>query len=381
MDIQQLARLEGKLNQILNLVRSQQAHSEILGRLDKLEADLYSGVGPTVNVSSASLSSSLQSTNYAADTSGWKLSKIGSVEFHDINILGITDIHDEDNMASNSDTALATQQSIKAYADAISTDLVNDTTPQLGGDLDLNGHNIDFPSTANVSDVKDEDDMASDSATMLATQQSIKAYVDSVGGGMSDLVDDTTPQLGGDLDLNGNNIDFPSTANISDVKDEDNMASDSATMLATQQSIKAYADKHGDGCGLTRTTDQTIGTGSWTSVTWNSETWDDGYHSLVSNTDRITIPSGADGRYMFVGSVVWDANATGIRGIRVMKNGALVASTSKNTIGGGLIIRDVVSAISNAVATDYFTIEVYQNSGGNLNIDLSSTFAGALLGQ
>jgi len=58
----------------------------------------------------------------------------------------------------------------------------------------------------------------------------------------SDLVNDTSPQLGGDLDLNGNNIDFPTTANISDCLDEDNMASDSATALATQQSIKAYVD-------------------------------------------------------------------------------------------------------------------------------------------
>ncbi len=51
-----------------------------------------------------------------------------------------------------------------------------------------------------------------------------------------------SPELGGDLGLNGNNIDFPTTANISDCLDEDNMASDSATKLATQQSIKAYAD-------------------------------------------------------------------------------------------------------------------------------------------
>ena len=64
-------------------------------------------------------------------------------------------------------------------ADAGSTDLVNDATPQLGGDLDLNSRGIDFPSTANVTDCKDEDNMASNSATMLATQQSIKAYVDA----------------------------------------------------------------------------------------------------------------------------------------------------------------------------------------------------------
>jgi len=61
-------------------------------------------------------------------------------------------------------------------------------------------------------------------------------------GGLSNVVEDATPQLGGDLDLNGKSIDFPTTPNISDCLDEDNMASNSATKLATQQSIKAYAD-------------------------------------------------------------------------------------------------------------------------------------------
>lgn len=61
-------------------------------------------------------------------------------------------------------------------------------------------------------EVKDEDNMASDSATALATQQSIKAYVDANGGG--DVVDDTTPQLGGDLDVNGNNITNSSADHI-----------------------------------------------------------------------------------------------------------------------------------------------------------------------
>lgn len=116
--------------------------------------------------------------------------------------------------------------------------IVEDLTPQLGGDLDLNGYNLDFPTTPNISDVLDEDDMSSNLATVLATQQSIKAYVDA----SVPLVEDTTPQLGGDLDLNGFNIDFPTTANISDVLDEDDMSSDSATKLSTQQSIKAYVD-------------------------------------------------------------------------------------------------------------------------------------------
>ena len=64
----------------------------------------------------------------------------------------------------------------------------------------------------------------------------------AMAGGLANVIEDITPQLGGNLDLNGFNIDFPSVANISDVKDEDDMFSDSATMLATQRSIKKYVD-------------------------------------------------------------------------------------------------------------------------------------------
>jgi len=74
------------------------------------------------------------------------------------------------------------------------------------------------------------------------------------------VVEDTTPQLLGDLDLNGHNLDFPTTANISDCLDEDTMNSDSATKLATQQSIKAYTDTSVAGI---RSTMEFIATGTW----------------------------------------------------------------------------------------------------------------------
>ncbi len=61
-------------------------------------------------------------------------------------------------------------------------------------------------------------------------------------GGLTSLEDDTTPTLGGDLDLNGNNIDFPTTMDISDVIDDDTFATASDTTLATSESIKAYVD-------------------------------------------------------------------------------------------------------------------------------------------
>jgi hypothetical protein len=64
--------------------------------------------------------------------------------------------------------------------------------------------------------IKDEDNMASDSATHLATQQSIKAYVDSTVAATNELVEDSSPQLGGTLDTNGNLIQFGDSSGATD---------------------------------------------------------------------------------------------------------------------------------------------------------------------
>ena len=93
--------------------------------------------------------------------------------------------------------------------------------------------------------VLDEDDMSSDSATQIATQQSIKAFVTSGTVTMTNKTL-TSPVL---------NTGVSGTA----VLDEDNMASDSATQLATQQSIKAYVDANSGGASsLNGLSDATI---------------------------------------------------------------------------------------------------------------------------
>ena len=61
-------------------------------------------------------------------------------------------------------------------ANSVSTDTINEKTA--GSGVTINALKLGTD-TVKVDGIKDEDDMASDSATALATQQSIKAYVDN----------------------------------------------------------------------------------------------------------------------------------------------------------------------------------------------------------
>ena len=86
-----------------------------------------------------------------------------------------TAVLDEDNMASNSATKLSTQQSIKAYVDATAT-------AQLSTSATLTNKTLTSPvinTSVSGSAFLDEDNFSSNSANKLASQQSIKAYVDA----------------------------------------------------------------------------------------------------------------------------------------------------------------------------------------------------------
>ena len=139
-----------------------------------------------------------------------------------------TAIVDEDNMASDSATRLPTQQSVKAYVD----------------------------SKSHLSLI-DEDNMASDSATRPPSQQSTKAYVDTSISGLSQTsisqnnsnvhVADTgtgavNVYVDGNLELDITDSGLRlggAGARVSSILDQDTFSSDSATALATQQSVGA----------------------------------------------------------------------------------------------------------------------------------------------
>ena len=244
-------------------------------------------------------------------------------------------ILDEDNMASNSATALSTQQSIKAYVDSkVATsdtltevlangnttsgrdviastddkvqfrdtaiyinsstdgqlDIVADTeiqiaatTVDINGAVALNGAitggtnitisgeldaatldisgNADIDGTTNLDAVDIDGAVQIDNTVTVGvddTGYDVKFFGDTASAYMlwdassDDLILGGAAGLtvGGNVDVDGT-IEFDALSGtgsvaVTNILDEDNMASNSATALATQQSIKAYVDSGGD---------------------------------------------------------------------------------------------------------------------------------------
>lgn len=149
---------------------------------------------------------------------------------------------------------------LQAALDAKLANLSEDTSPQLGGNLDLNGNDIVTTSNADIDldpngsgvavfkgnatrgagqfklnceqnshaiTIKGPPHSAAASYTLTlpnddgSANQVLKtdgsgnlSWVAQSSGGISDVVSDTSPQLGGDLDVNGNSIVSASNGNI-----------------------------------------------------------------------------------------------------------------------------------------------------------------------
>jgi hypothetical protein len=132
------------------------------------------------------------------------------------------------------------------------------------------------------------------------------------------------------------------------------------------------------GCFLSKSGTQTIATATATAITFDTENIDtNGFHSTATNTSRITIPSGKDGKYLVTPQVRSEANSTGRRIAAIYKNGSIIllnqfeqvpSATGSVTIGNSFII--------SLVATDYLELYFTQTSGGNLNAATEGTYFG-----
>ena len=131
---------------------------------------------------------------------------------------------------------------ITVNADSIEVDTSVVTT--LTGSQTLTNKTLTSPvlnTGVSGSAILDADDMSGASSTTLSTSESIKAYVDA-----SILTKDNTDEItegSSNLYFTNARADARITAALID---EDNMASNSATRLPSQQSVKAYVDAQVD---------------------------------------------------------------------------------------------------------------------------------------
>jgi len=127
----------------------------------------------------------------------------GNLDLNGKNINGITPAI-FDNIAGTTGNIQTQLNELQIEVGEVDTDLLNDTTPQLGGNLDFNGFSVNGitptifanigGTTSNIQAQLDDLD------TSIAD---INTYLSSL---MTDLESDTSPALGADLDLNGHNI-------------------------------------------------------------------------------------------------------------------------------------------------------------------------------
>jgi hypothetical protein len=125
------------------------------------------------------------------------------------------------------------------------------------------------------------------------------------------------------------------------------------------------------GAKVYKSANQSIPNATWTTLTFNSESFDtDGFHDTSSNTSRMTIPSGKGGKYLVQWQAAWDPNATGSRNTKIIINGGTTVAYgtwSMALTGAGDSTIHANTAVLSLSVADYIEIQIGQGSGGNLN--------------
>jgi len=312
----------------------------------------------------------------------------------------VTAFVDEDNMSSNSATLIPTQQSVKAYVDAqvtaqdldiqtddtaLSIDLDSDTLG-IGGSTGINttvsGNNVHIS-----VDFKDEDNMASNSATHAATQQSIKAYVDAqVTAQDLDFQGDSGGALS--IDLDSETLDIAGGTGVTTTGSGNTLTVAIGQPVATSDNVQ-FANVVATGNLTVNGTTTTINTTN-TTVTDSLVEYGTGTSGTPTNDAGIVIERG-DAANAFigfdesadkftVGTGTFTGASTGNLSITtgtLVANieGATVSTTGNITVGGTVDGRDVAAdgtkldtVETNADVTDATNVEAagaVMESGAN----------------
>jgi len=193
-------------------------------------------------------------------------------------------------------------------------------------------------------------------------------YTPTLGAGTADINDGTveaviggtTPKAGTFTTLTGNtNLTINATTTVDGILDEDNMASDSATKLATQQSIKAYVDSQ---VGTIDTLSEILANGNTSGA--NNLIIDNG-QALTSNTINETT---ADTGVTVESVLLKDGDVTLSTGDLTVSSGDLTLSAGDIINTGGSILVGNASSIGVGGA-----IKEIQNHGTDASSGLATT--------
>jgi hypothetical protein len=216
---------------------------------------------------------------------------------------GVTTILDEDNMATDSATALATQQSVKAYVD-----------------------------TQTHLSLIDEDNLASDSATRPPSQQSVKAYVDA----------QAHAQIG-DLSIVGSTIGSPSNADLTLTSSNGNVVIEGIRVAGTTLSTEDSSPGIEIAGNLIPSADGVYQLGSsskrWQTAYLSAETLDIGGATISSDgTGNIEIAA--------TGATLPSGSKVGTNGISL--TGSKDGTLSRPVQNVGLFVNDGSSTLTDA---------------------------------
>lgn len=127
-----------------------------------------------------------------------------------------------------------------------------------------------------------------------------------------------------------------------------------------------------------RSTTQSIANTNDTPITFDAVNGDAWGCWSAANATRLTAP--VAGRYQATALVSWAGNATGFRSVWIEKNGtSTLGRASVASVGAGNPTwMEVMSLPFDMLPGDYIRLIVWQNSGGALNVNNSSTFAPGL---
>lgn len=119
---------------------------------------------------------------------------------------------------------------------------------------------------------------------------------------------------------------------------------------------------------------QSIASGSFVALTFDSEEYDIGpMHDAVTNTSRVTIPSGQAGLYL-VSGYVYFSNINAAIFATIYKNGGEVRGVRVSAKGNGS--EDFALSVTTHLsvsAGDYIELRAQQNTGGAASVGSATT--------